>query len=61
MGIVMQDAIGMSEEVAQGRLVQILREFTPPPKPMNLVYPRDRQSTPKMVTFIDFMLERFGL
>jgi DNA-binding transcriptional LysR family regulator len=61
MGIVMQDAIGMSEEVAQGRLVQILHEFTPPPKPMNLVYPRDRQSTPKMVTFIDFMLERFGL
>jgi hypothetical protein len=24
------------------------------------VYPRDRQPTPKLATFIDFMLERFG-
>jgi DNA-binding transcriptional LysR family regulator len=27
---------------------------------MNLVYPRDRQATPKLTTFIDFMMERFG-
>jgi DNA-binding transcriptional LysR family regulator len=26
-----------------------------------LLYPRDRQPTPKLSTFIDFMLERFGL
>jgi hypothetical protein len=27
---------------------------------MNLVYARDRQATPKLTTFIDFIVERFG-
>lgn len=59
-GIVMQAEILLGDDVAAGRLVSLLHDYVPPPRPMHLVYPRDRQPTPKMTTFIDFMLQRFG-
>ena len=59
-GIVMQTEILLAEDVEAGRLVSLLEDFLPPPRPMHLVYPRDRQATPKLTTFVDFMLERFG-
>ncbi len=60
-GIVMQAEILLGEDVASGRLVSLLEKHVPLPRQMHLVYPRDRQATPKMTTFIDFMLERFGV
>ncbi|RJF97349.1 LysR family transcriptional regulator [Noviherbaspirillum saxi] len=59
-GIVMQAEILLGEDVRAGRLIPLLEEFVPEPRPMHLVYPRDRQPTRKLSTFIDFMLERFG-
>lgn len=59
-GIVMQAEVLLAQDIAAGRLLPILEEYLPTPKPMHLVYPRDRQATPKLTTFIDFMLERFG-
>lgn len=60
-GLVMQAEIVLAEEIARGRLVQVLPDYVPPPKPLHLIYPRDRQSTPKLSTFVDFVVERFGL
>jgi DNA-binding transcriptional LysR family regulator len=59
-GIVMQAEIMLADEVAAGRLVSLLEAHIPVPRPMQLIYPRDRHPTPKLVTFIDFVLERFG-
>ncbi|WP_420474658.1 LysR family transcriptional regulator [Noviherbaspirillum sp. ST9] len=59
-GIVMQTEILLAEDVDAGRLVSLLEDYVPAPRPMHLVYPRDRQATPKLTTFVDFMLERFG-
>lgn len=59
-GIVMQAEILLAQDIAAGRLVALLDDYVPTPRPMHLVYPRDRQATPKLTTFIDFMLERFG-
>jgi len=59
-GIVMQTEILLAEDVEAGRLVSLLEDFLPPPRPMHLVYLRDRQATPKLTSFVDFMLERFG-
>jgi DNA-binding transcriptional LysR family regulator len=28
---------------------------------MHLLYPRDRRPTPKLTSFVDFMLARFGV
>jgi DNA-binding transcriptional LysR family regulator len=61
MGLVMQADALVSEDIANGRLVSLLEDHLPPPRPMHLLYPRDRQPVPKLTTFVDFMLERFGL
>nr|WP_314861395.1 LysR family transcriptional regulator [uncultured Undibacterium sp.] len=60
-GIMMQAEIVLADEIKRGHLVPILQEFIPEPKPMHLIYPRDRQPTPKLSTFIEFVVERFGL
>ncbi|PXX37866.1 LysR family transcriptional regulator [Undibacterium pigrum] len=60
-GIVMQSELLLASEVAAGRLVPLMEDYVPAPRPMHLLYPRDRQPTPKLSTFIDFMLGRFGL
>jgi len=61
LGIIMQAEMMLAEEVRQGRLISILPEHVPDPKPMNLVYSRDHHHTPKMSTFIDFMVSSFGI
>jgi DNA-binding transcriptional LysR family regulator len=59
-GIIMQAELLLGEDIAAGRLVPILQKYLPPPRPIHLVYPRDRTPTPKLTTFVDFMLERFA-
>ncbi|OFA04569.1 LysR family transcriptional regulator [Duganella sp. HH101] len=59
-GILMQAEVLLAQDIAAGRLVPILCDYLPPARPMNLVYSRDRRATPKLTTFIDFVVERFG-
>ncbi len=59
-GVVMQSEVLLGDDVEAGRLVSLLEAYVPAPRPMHLVYPRDRQPTPKLTTFINFVLERLG-
>lgn len=59
-GIVMQAEAILADDIAAGRLVPLLRHWLPTPRPMHLVYSRDRRATPKLTTFVDFLLGRFG-
>ncbi|MGZ3183067.1 MAG: LysR family transcriptional regulator [Telluria sp.] len=59
-GITMQAEMILREDVKEGRLVPLLAAYTPDARSMHLVYPRDRRATPKLTTFINFVLERFG-
>jgi DNA-binding transcriptional LysR family regulator len=59
-GILMQAEILVAQDIAAGRLVPLLCDYLPAPRPMHLVYPRDRRATPKLTTFVDFVVERFG-
>ncbi|MFB9245823.1 LysR family transcriptional regulator [Massilia antarctica] len=59
-GIVMQAEVMLAQEVAAGRLVSLLEAHIPAPRTMHVLYPPDRQATPKLTTFIDFLLEHFG-
>ena len=60
-GIIMQSGILLADDVAAGRLVPILKDYLPAARPIHLVYPRDRQPTPKLTTFVEFVVSRFGL
>lgn len=59
-GIVMQAEVLLAQDIAAGRLVPILNKYLPPARPMNLIYPKDRMATPKLTTFVDFIVARFG-
>ena len=59
-GIVMQPEVLLAEDMMAGRLVEILKDFWPKPRPMHLVYPKDRQAVPKLTTFVEFIIARFG-
>ncbi|MCE3603835.1 LysR family transcriptional regulator [Massilia sp. P8910] len=59
-GIVMQAEMMLEQEVAAGRLVSLLEAHIPTPRTTHILYPRDRQATPKLTTFVDFLLEHFG-
>jgi DNA-binding transcriptional LysR family regulator len=59
-GVVLQAELMLIDEVRAGRLVPLLEDYVPEPRPMHLLYPRDRQATPKLTTFVDFMMAQFG-
>jgi DNA-binding transcriptional LysR family regulator len=61
LGLVMQAEIVLADEIDRGVLIPLLKEFIPTPRPMHLIYPSDRQPTPKLTTFIEFVVQRFGM
>ncbi|SDF70782.1 MULTISPECIES: LysR family transcriptional regulator [unclassified Duganella] len=60
-GLAMLAEIVVAEEIADGRLVPLLSDYLPPLRPLHLIYPRGRQATPKQRSFVDFVVEHFGL
>jgi DNA-binding transcriptional LysR family regulator len=50
----------LADDLAAGRLAAVMREHLRPPRPMQLVYARDRQAPPKLTKFVEFVLQRFG-
>jgi len=60
VGLILQPRVVLEDDVAAGRLVEVLSRFAPPARPINLLYPRDHRPTPKLTTFIDFILRHLG-
>ncbi|MES2531818.1 MAG: LysR family transcriptional regulator [Pseudomonadota bacterium] len=60
LGIVLQPAILLEADVAAGRLVRLFPEYGLPTRPMSVVYLQDRYRSPKLSSFVDFLVERFG-
>ena len=60
LGIMLQPAEIVLPEVAAGRLVALLPEYPPPPRPFHILYAPDRRLTPKLRSFIDFAIAAFG-
>ncbi|MGF6756282.1 LysR family transcriptional regulator [Paraburkholderia sp. GAS42] len=59
-GLVLQPEALLAREIESGQLVAVLDEYLPEGAPVHLIYSRDRRATPKLTTFIDFVIERFG-
>jgi DNA-binding transcriptional LysR family regulator len=60
-GLVLQPHALVEDDLANGTLVAVLQDFLPPPSPVHLVYPRDTRATPKLASFVDFMVARLGV
>lgn len=57
-GITVALSYMVAEQIRQGRLVQILNEWTPPAVPVHLVFPQSRLLAPKLRVFVDFVAPR---
>jgi DNA-binding transcriptional LysR family regulator len=60
LGLIYQPAALLEPDLAAGRLVRLLPDHEPPPRPMHLLHAPDRRITPKLRAFVDFALARFG-
>jgi len=60
MGVLLQPHELVSEEIAAGRLVRLLPTYEPPARPLHALYAPDRRMTPKLRSFLDFAVQRFG-
>lgn len=60
MGIAMLPEFMVSSDLASGRLVRVLPDYTPPARPMSLLYLRDRRMSPKLRSLVDFVVDRFS-
>ncbi len=60
IGIVMLPDYLVADHVEAHRLVRLLPDFAFPRAPLHLVYLPDRHMTPKLKSFVEFVLDRFG-
>lgn len=59
-GVVRALSYQVADELADGRLVRLLREFEPPPVPVHLVFPTARLMAPRLRAFLDFAAPRLA-
>jgi DNA-binding transcriptional LysR family regulator len=60
LGIIMQPEILLQDDLRAGRLIQVLPGHAPAARPMHVLTVADRKPPPKIRTFVDFLVERFG-
>jgi len=60
LGIILQPEGLLCDDIAAGRLVRVLPGYTPPSRPMHILFAPDRRPTPKLRSFIDAVVEEFG-
>lgn len=60
IGIVLQPAILLEADVRAGRLVRLFPSHQLPSRPMSVVFLPDRYRSPKLRSFVDFLVERFA-
>ncbi|MDR5820317.1 LysR family transcriptional regulator [Caballeronia sp. LZ043] len=60
-GLVLQPHALVEDELNSGALVAVLQAYLPKSSPVHLVYPRDTRATPKLASFVDFMMARLGV
>ncbi|MDQ3202619.1 MAG: LysR substrate-binding domain-containing protein, partial [Pseudomonadota bacterium] len=60
MGIVMLPDALVEQDVEDGTLVALMENYRPPSRPMHLMYAQDRYRLPKLRSFVDFALQKWG-
>ncbi|MYM94913.1 LysR family transcriptional regulator [Duganella vulcania] len=60
-GIILQPLELLRDEITAGRLVTLLPNYEPIARPLHAVYAPDRRMTPKLRSFLDFAIQKFGV
>ena len=60
LGLVQVPRFHAEADLANGTLIQVLPDCPPPSVPVSLLYPRNRQLSPRVRVFIDYVMRAFG-
>jgi DNA-binding transcriptional LysR family regulator len=60
LGLIQVPRYGLEEDLARGTLVLVLEQTPPSPTPVSLLYPRNRQLSPRVRVFIDWVAQEFS-
>jgi DNA-binding transcriptional LysR family regulator len=60
LGLIQVPRYHVEDDLKRGTLVVVLPDCPPTPTPVSLLYPRNRQLSPRVRVFIDWMLRAFG-
>ncbi|WP_407437372.1 LysR substrate-binding domain-containing protein [Lelliottia sp.] len=55
-GLLLQPEVLVAEELAKGKLIHVLEDFTPEPRPVHLLWRQDLRPLPKLTHFIAHIL-----
>lgn len=59
VGIIQAPRFMAAPYLLSGELVELLREFTPPPMPISAVYPQNKRLSPTVRVFVDWVCDLF--
>ena len=60
LGLMLQPTPLVRDALAAGQLVRLLPDYEPRSRPMHILYAPDRRITPKLRSFVDFVVFKFG-
>jgi DNA-binding transcriptional LysR family regulator len=58
--LILQPEVLLADDIAAGRLVPVLQSHVPAARPVNIVYLRDRRPRRKLMSLVEYLLERMG-
>lgn len=58
IGIILMPKLLLEQDLIKGMLIEVLKDFTPPSRPVSAVYPKERQATPKLTSFLDYLIQK---
>jgi DNA-binding transcriptional LysR family regulator len=61
LGLMQMPVFHVERDLAAGRLVPVLPGHAVPPVPASVLYPRNRQLSPRVRLFIDWVIRRFAI
>ena len=60
LGLAQVPRFHVEQDLAGGRLIEVLPEMPPPSAPVSLLYPRSRQLSPRVRVFLDWAAHEFA-
>jgi DNA-binding transcriptional LysR family regulator len=60
LGLMQMPVFHIESDLAAGRVVRVLADHQVPPVPVSVLYPRNRQLSPRVRVFIDWVARRFA-
>lgn len=60
LGLAQMPLFHVERDLAEGRLVQVMADYPLPSAPVSVLYPRNRQLSPRVRLFIDWIVQQFA-